>query len=73
MFTGIVSDIGEIESLTAVAQGQLHRLRIVCGYDRAGIADGASIADTTRWMPAAITASAQGGDLPTCEQGSSVT
>jgi riboflavin synthase len=44
MFTGIVSDIGEIESLTPVAQGQLHRLRIACGYDRAGIADGASIA-----------------------------
>ena len=44
MFTGIVTDIGEIESLKAVAQGQLHRLRIVCGYDRATIADGASIA-----------------------------
>src|ERR1700719_4422531 len=44
MFTGIVTDIGEIESLKAVAQGQLHRLRIACGYDRAGIADGASIA-----------------------------
>src|SRR6202162_877449 len=44
MFTGIVSDIGEIESLTPVAQGQLRRLTIACGYDRAGIADGASIA-----------------------------
>ena len=44
MFTGIVTDIGEIESLTPVAQGQLHRLRIACGYDRATIADGASIA-----------------------------
>src|SRR5580692_1910158 len=44
MFTGIVSDIGEIESLTPVAQGQLHRLRIACRYDRATIADGASIA-----------------------------
>ena len=44
MFTGIVSDIGEIESLTAVAQGQLHRLRIACRYDRTAIADGASIA-----------------------------
>jgi len=44
VFTGIVTDIGEIESLKAVAQGQLHRLRIVCGYDRATIADGASIA-----------------------------
>src|ERR1700726_3107000 len=44
MFTGIVSDIGEIESLKPVAQGQLHRLRVACSYDRAGIADGASIA-----------------------------
>ena len=44
MFTGIVSDIGEIESLKPVAQGQLHRLRIGCRYDQATIADGASIA-----------------------------
>ncbi len=44
MFTGIVTDIGTIVSLTPTAQGQLHRLRIACGYDRATIADGASIA-----------------------------
>ena len=44
MFTGIVTDIGEIASLTPTAQGQLHRLRIACRYDRATIADGASIA-----------------------------
>src|SRR6201985_1449042 len=44
MFTGIVTDIGEITDLKAVAQGQLHRLRIACRYDRATIADGASIA-----------------------------
>jgi riboflavin synthase len=44
MFTGIVTDIGEIESLKPVAQGQLHRLRVACHYDRTGIADGASIA-----------------------------
>ena len=44
MFTGIVTDIGEIESLKPVAQGQLHRLRIGCHYDRTTIADGASIA-----------------------------
>ncbi len=44
MFTGIVTDIGEITALAPTAQGQLHRLRIACGYDRAGIADGASIA-----------------------------
>ena len=44
MFTGIVTDIGEITAFKPTAQGQLHRLRIACRYDRAGIADGASIA-----------------------------
>ncbi|MDB5655513.1 MAG: riboflavin synthase, alpha subunit [Tardiphaga sp.] len=44
MFTGIVTEIGEIETLTPTAQGQLHRLRVLCGYDQRGIADGASIA-----------------------------
>jgi riboflavin synthase len=44
MFTGIVTDIGEITKLAPTAQGQLHRLRIACSYDRATIADGASIA-----------------------------
>ena len=44
MFTGIITDIGEIVSLTPTAQGQLHRLRVACRYDRATIADGASIA-----------------------------
>jgi riboflavin synthase len=44
MFTGIVTDVGEITSLKPVAQGQLHRLRIACKYDQTSIADGASIA-----------------------------
>jgi riboflavin synthase len=44
MFTGIVTDIGEITALTPKAQGQLHRLRVACRYDRSTIADGASIA-----------------------------
>ncbi len=44
MFTGIITDIGEIVSLEPKAKGQLHRLRIACRYDRATIADGASIA-----------------------------
>lgn len=44
MFTGIVTDVGAIESLKPTAQGQLHRLRILCRYDQATIADGASIA-----------------------------
>jgi riboflavin synthase len=44
MFTGIVTDIGEITALTPKAHGQLHRLRVACRYDRSTIADGASIA-----------------------------
>lgn len=43
MFTGIITDIGDILSIKPTAQGQLHRLRIGCGYDQATIADGASI------------------------------
>jgi riboflavin synthase len=44
MFTGIVTDVGEITGLKPVAQGQLHRMRIACKYDQTTIADGASIA-----------------------------
>jgi riboflavin synthase len=44
MFTGIVTDIGEIEALTQAAQDQLHRLRILSRYDQTTIVDGASIA-----------------------------
>jgi riboflavin synthase len=43
MFTGIVTDIGEVVAVTATADN-LRRLKIACRYDRAGIADGASIA-----------------------------
>src|SRR5476651_2070693 len=43
MFTGIVSDVGEVLAVKPRAEG-LHRLKIACGYDRASIADGASIA-----------------------------
>lgn len=43
MFTGIVTDIGEVLSVKARAD-DLHRLKIACSYPRAGIADGASIA-----------------------------
>jgi len=44
MFTGIITDVGEIAALTPTVQGQLHRLRIACRYDQATIVDGASIA-----------------------------
>ena len=43
MFTGIVTDVGEVLSVKARANN-LHRLKIACSYPRAGIADGASIA-----------------------------
>ncbi|MBV9558231.1 MAG: riboflavin synthase [Pseudolabrys sp.] len=43
MFTGIVTDIGEVVSVTPRA-GDLHRLKIACKYPRASIAEGASIA-----------------------------
>jgi riboflavin synthase len=43
MFTGLVTDIGEIVAMREVAAG-LRRLRIACGYPRASIGEGASIA-----------------------------
>ena len=43
MFTGIVTDIGEILSVHPRAEG-LSRLKIACSYPRASIVDGASIA-----------------------------
>jgi riboflavin synthase len=43
MFTGIVTDIGEVVSVHARADN-LRRLKIACSYGRVGIADGASIA-----------------------------
>jgi riboflavin synthase len=43
MFTGIVSDIGEVTSVQQRGEG-LRRISIACGYDRASIAVGASIA-----------------------------
>jgi len=43
MFTGIVTDVGEVRSVTPRA-GNLHRVTISCGYPRAEIVQGASIA-----------------------------
>jgi riboflavin synthase len=43
MFTGIVTDIGEVVAVRARADN-LHRLKIACGYDRRSIIEGASIA-----------------------------
>jgi riboflavin synthase len=43
MFTGLVTDIGEIVAVRQVAEG-LHRLKVACDYARASIEEGASIA-----------------------------
>ena len=43
MFTGIVTDIGEIRTVSAQTNN-LSRIEIACGYDAASIALGASIA-----------------------------
>jgi riboflavin synthase len=43
MFTGIVTDVGEVLAVRPRAEG-LHRLKIACSYVRASIVDGASIA-----------------------------
>jgi len=43
MFTGIVTDVGEILAVRPRAEG-LHRLKIACSYERASIVEGASIA-----------------------------
>src|ERR1700726_1329873 len=43
MFTGLVTDIGEIVAVRERAEG-LRRLEVACGYPRASISEGASIA-----------------------------
>jgi riboflavin synthase len=43
MFTGLVTDVGEIVAIREVAAG-LRRLKIACSYPRASIGEGASIA-----------------------------
>jgi riboflavin synthase len=43
MFTGIVTDVGEVRSVNPRA-GNLHRVTIYCGYPRTQIVQGASIA-----------------------------
>jgi riboflavin synthase len=43
MFTGIVTDLGEVLSVHPRGEG-LHRLTIACGYERASLGEGASIA-----------------------------
>lgn len=62
MFTGIVTDIGEIVGFKPTAQGQLHRLRIACSYDQTSIADGASIASNGVCLTVVASGVADGKD-----------
>jgi riboflavin synthase len=57
MFTGIVTDIGEVVAVEPRAQG-LKRLKVACGYDADTIAIGASIACSG----VCLTAVARGND-----------
>ena len=50
MFTGIVTDIGEIQAVTARANN-LSRIEIACGFDAASIALGASISCSGICLP----------------------
>ena len=43
MFTGIVTDIGDVVAVRQRAEG-LHRIKIACSYPRTSIVEGASIA-----------------------------
>jgi riboflavin synthase len=43
MFTGIVSDVGDVLAVTPRAEG-LKRVTIACGYPRDSLIDGASMA-----------------------------
>ena len=43
MFTGIVTDIGDVVAVRARGEG-LHRIKIACSYPRVSIVEGASIA-----------------------------
>ena len=43
MFTGVVTDVGEVRSIYSRA-GNLHRITIFCGYPRTKFVQGASIA-----------------------------
>ena len=64
MFTGIVTDIGEIRAVAEQAEG-LRRLSIGCRYDLDGIAIGASIACSGACLTVVRTAVA--GNVPTFE------
>ena len=47
MFTGIVTDVGEVRSVKPRADN-LHRITIACDYPRAELIEGASTANQVR-------------------------
>jgi riboflavin synthase len=59
MFTGIITDLGEVMAVDRRAD-DLRRLTIACSYDRASIADGASIACNGICLTVVGTGSAKG-------------
>jgi riboflavin synthase len=59
MFTGIVTDLGEVMAVVERAD-DLRRLTIACSYDRASIAEGASIACNGVCLTVVGTGSADG-------------
>ena len=59
MFTGIVTDLGEVVAVEKRAD-DLRRLTIACSYDRAGIAEGTSIACNGICLTVVGTGSAEG-------------
>jgi riboflavin synthase len=59
MFTGIVTDLGEVMAVDKRAD-DLRRLTIACSYDRASIAEGASIACNGVCLTVVGTGSAEG-------------
>jgi riboflavin synthase len=59
MFTGIVTDLGEVIAVDNRAD-DLRRLTVACSYDRASIADGASIACNGVCLTVVGTGSADG-------------
>ncbi len=63
MFTGLVSDVGEIISVEK--RGKLTRLRIACNYDAASIALGASIACCGPCLTAVEIGAGRTADKPT--------
>jgi riboflavin synthase len=59
MFTGIVTNVGEVRSVNP-RTNNLHRITIACDYPRAGLVDGASVACSGVCMTA-VGAGEEGG------------